>query len=383
MLKALDTKGKEVVAYNRSKQELQIMRQQSHYCPECHERVILKAGTVVIPHFAHDNRVNCSHQGESKTHLEGKLKLYQWCVNQRLYAKLEHYIPSIEQRADVMVKLANRWIALEYQCSPISTSSLIDRTLGLSSKGVYPLWIFGPSYLDMNQHDVYWNTTLRSAVQYNHKANQDQLLFYNPKSNLFTIATHLYNAKAKATAHLRRIPLEQLTWKTLYLPTQPSKYKLYKQWSKEKKLFRSALRRFPSKYDESLMKQLYYQNLHPQNLPSCVYLPIKNSNRLLVPDYLWQTKIVLFLKQKKVGECIQFINLLNLTRMYFKDTIECIYPRCSTHPLLEYLELLCQLGYLTSQDCKTFYKEKEFEFYNTLEQALYGDEVTLKKLLNF
>ncbi|WP_054754828.1 competence protein CoiA [Piscibacillus salipiscarius] len=264
MLKALNSNGQEILAYNKSKQELNVIRQHPHYCPECQQKVVLKAGQVVIPHFAHIKRVQCSHQGESQTHLEGKIKLYNWCIKQGLYAKLEHIIPSIDQRVDVLVKLGGKWAAIEFQCSPISTTDLLDRTLGLASRNVYPFWIFGPKYLGDHKYDLYWNTTLRSAVMYHQNTNQHQLFFFDPKTNRMTVATHLFNAKGKAVSSLKHLPLNSLTWHMLFEPVQIQKSYYLQKWIKEKRNFRIGPTRYLSKYDEPFMKQLYLLGLHPQ-----------------------------------------------------------------------------------------------------------------------
>ncbi|WP_277673479.1 competence protein CoiA [Piscibacillus halophilus] len=383
MLTAINSKGKEIKAYNQSKSQLEVIRQQPLYCPECHQKVILKAGPVMIPHFAHYKNSTCPNQGESQTHLKGKINLYNWCIKQGFYAKLEHVIPSIKQRLDVLVKIANRWVAIEYQCSPISLDELQKRTYGIASKGIIPLWVFGPNYYNTKMGQLFWNTTLRASVMYNQRAKQDQLYFYDPGNDIFTIAAHFYSQRAKAITQLSRHSLKHMRWKDLFRTVQISHKYLYYKWLREKRLFRSGQRWFQAKYDEEFLKQLYMQHLHPQNLPSCIHLPVSNSYRFLAPNYVWQTQIVLYLTQLTREDTFYWNDLTAITQKYFKDRIVAIYPSQSIHPLTHYLDLLSCLGYITKKGKGAYRKARDFNFHRTLDTALKEDQEIIEKLLRF
>src|SRR5699024_1728048 len=79
MLQALTTTGKLVIPAILSRHKMQYLRKNGpYYCPECRMKVIFRAGTKVIPHFAHQQSLNCSKNGgESLYHMKGKLQIYQ------------------------------------------------------------------------------------------------------------------------------------------------------------------------------------------------------------------------------------------------------------------------------------------------------------------
>lgn len=118
------------------------------HCPACHKPVIFKAGKKMTPHFAHKINEAClSHsEGETKEHLAGKRQLLAH-FREALGAKnvrLEAVLPTINQRADVLVRApTGKIIALEYQCSPLSLEHLISRTQGYLGQKMQVVWLLG------------------------------------------------------------------------------------------------------------------------------------------------------------------------------------------------------------------------------------------------
>lgn len=121
-----------------------LKEQHRFYCPGCGSALILKAGDVKIPHFAHLSLAECDKSSEPETplHLSGKTLLHQFFSAKNHQAELEIFFPSIKQRADVLVE---EKFALEYQCSAISPALIRTRSAGYSSIGLSALWIRGIS----------------------------------------------------------------------------------------------------------------------------------------------------------------------------------------------------------------------------------------------
>ena len=120
------------------------MKHTTFYCLQCREEVILKNGQINIPHFAHRSRSDCVSsfsEGETEDHLNGKLQLFSFFQQKKVQAYLEGYIPSIKQRPDILIKDKKQSIAIEFQCSQIPTSLLIDRSKGYKKQSITPLWI--------------------------------------------------------------------------------------------------------------------------------------------------------------------------------------------------------------------------------------------------
>ena len=103
-----------------------IKRAQPYYCPCCDTELVLKAGSIKIPHFAHKSNASCdaSSEPESTYHLLAKRKLFAWFTSYGYDAVLEGYIPTIKKRADILVRVDEKKYAVEFQCSTISEAAL-------------------------------------------------------------------------------------------------------------------------------------------------------------------------------------------------------------------------------------------------------------------
>ncbi|RPF52111.1 competence protein CoiA [Aquisalibacillus elongatus] len=383
MLSAVDANGHEILAYNCSEDQLRHIRRKSLFCPACREKVILKAGPIMIPHFAHHKDADCSHHtGEGEDHLQGKLDLYHWALQQGFQAKLEHYMPSIQQRIDLLLKVNNRWFGIEYQNAPITISDHLNRTHGMASRGIFPMWIYGKNYYNPSTKYIRLNTTLKSSVMYFPKSDQSKLWFYDPSSKLFTTASNPIANKSKAFSHLRKKTIDKLTWQELFRPFNVSIPKLKKVWLNEKRRFRSQSRPYVTDLEKAYLKNLYLRYLHPQSLPSCVHLPVNNAHRYNLPNYIWQTTIVLLIADLRIGNSFHWADIYQKTKAHFLSPILSIYPGHPSHPALSYLNVLEQLGYIR-RDEPYYIKLRDFYFPKTLDEANQSDEILLQKLLRF
>lgn len=65
LLQAKLNNGKLITLFEFSKQEIEVLRSDHvFFCPVCKGKVIIKSGSKIIPHFAHQNRKNCqTHEG--------------------------------------------------------------------------------------------------------------------------------------------------------------------------------------------------------------------------------------------------------------------------------------------------------------------------------
>ncbi|WP_335869957.1 competence protein CoiA [Bacillus sp. 2205SS5-2] len=149
MLTATKENGEIIVVASFSRKDLMALREKHFfYCPQCGEKLILKVGKTLIPHFAHYTISACVglSEPESALHLQGKKELFQSLSQQKLSPKLEKTFRSIHQRADIFVEYQENGVAIEYQCSPLSTEALSKRTNGYKSIDIDSVWILGCSY---------------------------------------------------------------------------------------------------------------------------------------------------------------------------------------------------------------------------------------------
>lgn len=120
----------------------EIRKECEFYCPACGQKVMLKIGEIIIPHFAHVRKNDCDvfSEGETAIHLKGKHLLYSWLQSQKIPTLLEPYLKRIRQRPDLLVKNNEKYYAIEFQCSPITKRLLDKRNQGYQAVDVTPIW---------------------------------------------------------------------------------------------------------------------------------------------------------------------------------------------------------------------------------------------------
>ena len=114
---------------------------QNYTCPACGGLVRLRKGKNLRTHFAHVSLNQCDfyYENESLEHLENKVALFNWALKNDK-AELEYPIPDLKQIADVLV---NKQLAIEVQCSPLSSKLLQERSYGYRSLRIQVLWLLG------------------------------------------------------------------------------------------------------------------------------------------------------------------------------------------------------------------------------------------------
>ena len=170
-------------------QLLELRRTSQFYCPDCKDQVILKVGTIKIPHFAHLHHSSCeqSHEPETLLHLLGKSRLYSFLQQQQLSPLLEPYLPDIKQRADLLV--AND--ALEFQCSTLTAELVSKRSSGYRSAQLEPIWIRGTQAIPHSGPGIF---QIRRFEQEMFLGDGDMpyLLSFHPEKTLFIYFSNLF-----------------------------------------------------------------------------------------------------------------------------------------------------------------------------------------------
>lgn len=117
------------------------VKKQAYYCPACGMSVRLRKGKNVRTHFAHTSIKECDYyyENESLEHLENKVVLFNWAQNDAL-VEMEYPILELKQIADILI---NKQLAIEVQCSPLSSKLLQERSNGYRNSGIQVLWLLG------------------------------------------------------------------------------------------------------------------------------------------------------------------------------------------------------------------------------------------------
>ncbi|MBO0480840.1 competence protein CoiA [Candidatus Enterococcus courvalinii] len=139
MLCANNRWGKRVIANDAEKQE-------NYFCPACLLPVILKQGKQVRPHFAHKKSNLCQmfSEAESEEHIFLKGVFYQWLKKFNEKVEIEPYLPELAQRPDLL----SENFAFEIQCSPLTYSRFIERTMNYQRKQFTVWWILGSGLIN-------------------------------------------------------------------------------------------------------------------------------------------------------------------------------------------------------------------------------------------
>ena len=116
---------------------------QDFRCPACKSPLRLKNGQLMRPHFAHVELKKCRFysENESQEHLTLKAELYH-ALSKTENVEIEKYISEIGQIADMSV---NARLAVEVQCSRLSSERLQERTKSYHNNGIQVLWLLGKS----------------------------------------------------------------------------------------------------------------------------------------------------------------------------------------------------------------------------------------------
>ncbi|WP_317766813.1 competence protein CoiA [Pediococcus ethanolidurans] len=277
-------------------------RENQYTCPGCGQNVILRQGHMRLTHFAHHAGTDCHlfSEGETKIHLMGKTKIFNWCRQNHLAVKLEAYLPKLKQRPDVLVYWHHHRTALEFQCSPISYERLEQRTKGYRINGYKVWWILGPTYLTSK-------LTLEkiSKFAYFQKSLGLFVSFYNPQSDQFIVKHHItqdlfgklkwrdysFNpSKSAFNGFFNRI-------KTDTIDAQPDRYR------EALELQRRLLGRYTDKHLKQIQLICYAHHL---NLAGCPWVIHAHDFRLPMGEHIPLEVKIKFL-----------IKLQNTTRSHF------------------------------------------------------------------
>lgn len=159
---ANDEHGTQILAHDA-------LKSGRYFCPVCDTPVVLKAGSVKMPHFSHHHILQCSrylYKRESLLHLKLKHDLYLQ-LNPYYNTAMEYYLESIEQIPDILIE---HHLALEIQLSRISPELILSRTRGYSKLGIQVMWLLDEKELKQEGVMIYLNhfqlSTMISGIIY-------------------------------------------------------------------------------------------------------------------------------------------------------------------------------------------------------------------------
>jgi competence protein CoiA len=348
MLIALNKNGEPVLLPKKlSIEKMNDFKHESFYCPGCKGKVILKCGSIKIPHFAHirDAKCDVDSENESKEHLEGKLQFYSWLKLQGLHPFLEKYIPEIEQRADVYLE-NDRKYAIEFQCSSLSFDSLKKRTEAYREADITPIWILSSTLINQKSpHEYKISPMIWSFLQTTY------LLFYSTIDQSFYILHELYPFTSQTVfATLTKKSSSIFSFSHLIdLSFRSSSLHILNCWKAKRHSWKENAYRYLNP-KSSFWQALYRSGLRPGTLPIEIGLPVKGMQYIQTPAIEWQFWIWHdCFRPRKPGERIsnKFILGHFNNRIRKGDIVLRKFPLIVTDPteaVLNYLDLLVNIG---------------------------------------
>lgn len=388
MLQAKTEDGKLITLALMTRQEItRLKNMQQFQCPTCDESVIMKAGEKMIPHFAHRSKQNCpsSEGGEGAYHEKGKLLLYKWLRYQQLDVELEAYLPEIMQRPDILLRVNNRVLAIEYQCARISAEEIHQRNEGYQRAGIIPIWILGANRLERRGRQQLKLDSFH--LQFVHQFSSEFPLtfyFFCPESLQFiTFQDIFFTSTNRAVGKFRTSRLNRMRFTDLFQKQFFSESTISQLWEYEKRKLR--LRTVNRLYARDLTwhQWLYFKGTHKEQLPSVIHLPVRGQILMKSPPWDWQSRICLdIIEPASDGVGFSLSRCESLLRSHITRPEYFSLITSLENPISQYLRLLENLQIISQESPQFFIKQNPLHFHKNVEEALRGDEQVVKKLLS-
>ncbi|CAM3145919.1 competence protein CoiA [Leuconostoc rapi] len=299
-----------IIALNQDRKYIlatEANKQQQFLCPGCQERVILRSGEINQKHFAHQNNSNCATFSENETaqHLSGKLQL---ASKLQPYGEIviEAVLPEINQRPDILIKRKEKYIAIEYQCSPISQKRLDERNAGYKSQNIHVVWLLGQNYFVKNM-------TQKTIFKF---LAQNSIRFYLPDIGKFVYRTNFVKYDFERVRYTEKYS-EQLS--------HPKQIAQIVTTNTQKQIYKLQHLVFQKRVDEKLVRYLYESGRLLLTAP--VWIHQGNTFGLLIPNWHWRLLMVLMIEHVGVGHVVHQQYIIMKLTQYLRGDVAFKYEQ--------------------------------------------------------
>lgn len=388
VLTAKTASGKKVSLMTYPKEKIEKLREhEQFFCPDCGERVIVRAGPKTTPHFAHQRHSACSllEGGESAYHEAGKIALYHWLLRQRIDCDVEKYLSKTKQRADVYATINGRAFALEFQCTKISLRQIKTRHARYLSTQTTPIWILDERLLrTYTATTLHVNTFMLSFLHYL-KHNQGVFLYFlcPNKERLTIVQDIILTSQRRAIAHIRSYHLQTLSFKTLFSRKTVTNEQIATVWHNEKKRLRLSRMNYAGK-ELKWRNWLYERKFFIETLPSIIHMPTRYNFIFSVPPWIWQSVCIIHLLDRlQIGARFSLLNVYNVVKRYVSTVVnqQKVNPPIVYDALHAYFSLLVREKFIRKISENTYEKIAEIPQYHNVEEALHGDAELLNRFM--
>lgn len=295
--------GDVIISANYSKAYLKQLRTTSIFrCLQCHEQVILRVGTINIPHFAHKYDSECSQaftERESTDHLTGKIHLYTFFQQKKIPATLEAFLPKLKQRPDILVQGYHALIAVEFQCSQMDVTIMSERNNGYKSHQIMPLWILRTppiSELPTREIGIMRLSTFKQQFFIGYPKFGKMIITYCPKTKQFHYITNTLHIRSNTFIIKRKsLPIAKQTWPfALVKLISYEEFQQYLHIYKEQRLKHLDNLYFHNKkgIQSSFLRICYKWQVYPKQLPQFIGVPSAHAKVFQVHAVEWQIQFI-------------------------------------------------------------------------------------------
>lgn len=313
ILTALD-KGRlfTLQAYHTRQQLIQLRRDRTFLCPACEAPVVLKVGTTKIPHFAHLQQFSCTPGGEPETplHLLGKSRLSSFFHDNNIPFRVEHYLPEIKQRPDLLAEKS----AIEIQCSTLPVEQVVKRSQGYAKVGLHAIWIRGIEDVPASGLGIFQIRPFERAM-FRGGQLRPHLLQFNPNHSLFIYYSNLFYIQGNRwIGKASLLPLKEQVF-PFAVPKQLTEAEYRKAISlmriEKNKYVRSQL--FAKNRMRNPFWRLSYElQLDREAIPEIFGLPLAGGHLFLEHPLIWQMKAALMIESGKPVDTLLAKKLVKL-----------------------------------------------------------------------
>ncbi|MBC1689118.1 competence protein CoiA [Listeria welshimeri] len=263
-----------------------IKQEEKLYCKSCASPVMIKAGVIKVPHFAHEKASKCAFasEGESEEHLLAKRQIMEWFCYQGIPVEVEHYFPEINRQADVFM---NNKRVIEFQRSSVPINEMIQRTMDYLSIGLEVHWILGQK-IKKEKGRICLSAFQQAFIDSDYKLGY-HFWHYSVESKLCTLYYHLTFEKgncffASEMKLSMKLPLNEWKQKLSRIIHRSAYIKRDRELERQKICFYYA----KFKKHSTFMKKLYNAGYYLHYLPKEIGLDFEEQFLVKTPAIEWQ-----------------------------------------------------------------------------------------------
>jgi len=342
---------------------------QSFKCPGCNDSVFLKRGITRIAHFSHYARSVCQtfSEGETTEHLNGKKLIYDSLSNRNEIVTMEPYLPELLQRPDLLWKKKDGTsLAIEFQCSPLSSRKMVERTNGYKSAGYDVIWILGSRFLFKGRLTPFHKLVLKENNSNNFTLNQ----------------LRTYSSELKQFSNFKMSNNKQLSYQvnTFSFNQQPSSSKKdYNISGKKMSLLKKHTQLKNYSYAQSKELQSFFKLIY-SNRDSLISIPIELYQTVSLEwmvktnEFEWKYLLLRWVESMKINQVITKRRIKEwIKKMFINHRItfyEMQFVSKDKHlgPFIQYLDILTKTNVLKKTGNNKWTVKSSAKRFNTIEE---------------